>query len=38
MEDQNVLGIILGFLVIFAFLSISYHVRQYIKSKKRKKV
>ena len=30
MEDQNILGTILGFLFIFAFLSFFYHVRQYM--------
>lgn len=38
MEDQNILGTILGFLFIFVFLSFSYHVRQYISLRKEKRL
>ena len=38
MEDQNILGTILGFLFIFAFLSVSYHVRQYLNLRKEKRL
>jgi hypothetical protein len=38
MEDQNVLGTILGFVAIFAFFSISYHVRQYLCLRKEKRL